>query len=246
MALLVSIQGVKRESRMARERSEDALTWNVFRALQNTHRLSDWLTSMTGHGQTDPKVHYWSCDQIERGTWRQLEAARCTFNEVTSRGSEPDMIIETDEVDVWVEAKFGSGNDTVPSDEKGAEERYTKGADGWFGMVCRKDFKTLAILERRYELLRLWLLGSHAAHVRARGFVLINLVRDGQALDIEDFASSAFRQDESRHVRRATWEDIVRMLAGDSDERILRLTDYMRTKTLGYDSEGRLLKAFSV
>lgn len=33
--LLTDVKKVKRESRMARERSEDALSWNVFRYLEN-------------------------------------------------------------------------------------------------------------------------------------------------------------------------------------------------------------------
>src|SRR4051812_34631610 len=41
--LLSAIKGVKRESRMERERSEDAVTWNIFRYLDNEKQLTSFL-----------------------------------------------------------------------------------------------------------------------------------------------------------------------------------------------------------
>ena len=43
-ALLHRIKTFKRESRMARDNSEDALTWNVFRYLERKKQLSDFLS----------------------------------------------------------------------------------------------------------------------------------------------------------------------------------------------------------
>jgi hypothetical protein len=53
-ALLEVIKGTKREDRMARERSEDALTWNVFRSLEAMGHLGLGMCppatgSTTGH-----------------------------------------------------------------------------------------------------------------------------------------------------------------------------------------------------
>src|SRR5690348_14349221 len=60
--LLQSLAGVKRESRLARERSEDAVTWNVIRGLEKADVLGSWLESISGFKADRPCVAYWSCD----------------------------------------------------------------------------------------------------------------------------------------------------------------------------------------
>jgi hypothetical protein len=246
LSLLDAIQGVKRESRIARERSEDAVSWNVFRGLERNGLLSSWLTSIIGTAQSKPDVHYWSFDQAVMNTWPVLERAREAFFELPSRGSEPDLVIETKEADIWIEAKLGSSNDTQPSDEVGARKRYSEGANGWFSEVCRHDFDSIAVSAKRYELLRLWLLGSHAAHLRSKRFVLVNLVCDGREKDVEQFATCAFRQNADRTFLRATWEAMLPLLSQAGEQSIEWLRHYLQTKTLGYDNAGRLVKAFSV
>ena len=248
LALLAAIKRFKRESRMSRERSEDAVSWNVFRGLERSGKLRTWLASQLGYDVREPRLHFWSYDEASEGTWPPLVRARKAFSEDAGRGSEPDLIIEADDVDVWVEAKFGSNNDTRPSDLDGARKRYCAGGNRWYDSVCkqRQDFDFIADALRRYELLRLWLLGSQQASVRSKRFVLINLVREGQALDIEGFAQEAFKQDEDRRVLRATWEGVASMLDSASDEPTRELRGYLQTKTIGYDSKGRLVKAFMV
>ena len=71
-SLLLDIRRVKRESRIARERSEDAVSWNVFRGLEHTGQLSPWLTSVIGSAQSNPDVHYWSFDQTVMKIWPPL------------------------------------------------------------------------------------------------------------------------------------------------------------------------------
>ncbi len=257
-ALLAAVKRHKREDRMARERSEDALTWNVFRGLERTDRLREWLGSLLGSAPSSAVVHYWSCESATGETWAPLAGARSEFQEAPRRSSEPDLIIETPEADVWIEAKFGSSNVTSPSNAEKAEKLYSTDMTTWYQAVCKMGFRSLAVDAQRYELLRLWLLGSYAAHQRGRRFLLVNLVREGEAQDLESFGAGAFRQGAERRVTKATWEDIVRMLevedatvaaaggeVGRSDEQIALLVTYMRSRTLGYRS-GRLVKAFRV
>lgn len=246
LTLLRAIKVVKRESRIARERSEDAVSWNVFRGLEHTGQLSAWLASVIGSAQSNPDVHYWSFDQTVMNTWPPLERARGAFAELPSRCSEPDLVIETKEADIWIEAKVGSSNNTEPSDEVGARNRYSEGADGWLAKVCFQDFDSIAVTAKRYELLRLWLLGSHAAHLRSKRFVLVNLVCEGREKDVEAYAANVFRQGVDRKFRRATWESILPLLSPGGDQSVDRLRHYLQTKTLGYDSAGRLVKAFAV
>jgi hypothetical protein len=53
-ALLKSLKGAKRESRMARDNSEDALSWNVFRFLERSGLLLPWIESIIAAGQKIP------------------------------------------------------------------------------------------------------------------------------------------------------------------------------------------------
>ncbi len=246
--LLAAIRRVKRESRMARERSEDALSWNVFRHLETSGRLAPWLARLAVGNAPTAVVHYWSFEASTGNTWAPLAEARSAFGELEGRGSEPDLVVTTDDTHIWVEAKLGSTNDTKPSDVKGAKSRYTGGGGGWYSSVVSSPFDAVAVEMRRYELLRLWLLGSWSAAQNGKRFVLLNLVRDGFETDVPGFAEKHFRQGPDRLVRRVTWESIYRAIEAApphsvADEALLR---FMKGKTLGYDSRGHLISAFAL
>ncbi len=247
LALLETLRPLKRESRMARERSEDAVTWNVFRHLERSGRLPAWAASAIRQPVSTATAHYWSCDRERRSVWAPLAHARADFGELPKRETEPDLVIEAPEVDIWLEAKVGASNKTKPSEPVGAEARYAAGADGWYSSVCRSPFATIAVAGERYELLRHWLLGSRAAQQRGKRFVLVNLVREGDAEDIEDFAARHFKLSADRAFVRVTWESIRGFLRGSKDCSAddLRLIQYLDEKSLGYDRAGRLLRAFS-
>lgn len=248
LKFLAAVRHWKRESRMARERSEDALTWNVFRHLETSGRLGPWLASLIGVRASLAAVHYWSFDASTGDAWAPLAEARSAFGELEGRGSEPDLVITTDNAHVWVEAKLGSSNSTRPSDVNGASRRYTSGAGGWYSSVVGSPFESVAVELRRYELLRLWLLGSWTAARLGKAFVLVNLVRKGFEDDVPAFAAMHFRQDRDRLFRRITWESVYRDVEvapphAAADEALLR---YLRGKTLGYDGHGRLIRAFAL
>ena len=248
-ARLVAARKLKRESRMNRERSEDALSWNVFRYLEVSGLLGDWVSSVTGqHGSVaGAQVHFWSCDSSTGETWKPLADARKAFGEQDNKGSEPDLIITTGDTDIWVEAKFGWTNKTHPSDANGARDRYTSGGDGWYVKAVKSEFTSVAVERQRYELLRLWLLGSWAAEQRGKRFELVNLVREGCEEDAPAFVAEHMRPTQTRRFHRATWEGLADLIGSKpirtaDDETLL---GYMRTKTLGYNSAGRLVRAFS-
>lgn len=238
----------KRESRMQRERSEDALTWNVFSHLEGSGQLGEWVRSVTGAAADDAKIHYWACDGGSGKPWGPLAAARAAFTEAAKKESEPDLIITTRDAFVWVEAKLGSPNNTRPSEVDGARSRYTSGGSRWYESVVRSDFDTVAVTLRRYELLRLWLLGTWAAAQYGKRFQLVNLVRQGYEKDGPAFAEVHFNTTPARRFHRATWESIHDLVAAASNptDSDLRLTDYLRTKSLGYSSSGKLLRAFAL
>ena len=101
---------------MARDNSEDAVSWNVFRFLERNNIIEGFLGSITGTFQKYSEVIYWSYNQKEDAGWSLLDSARREFGERIERGSEPDIIVKTDEALFFIEAKLKADNKTVPSD----------------------------------------------------------------------------------------------------------------------------------
>lgn len=250
LALLAEIRTSKRESRMARERSEDALTWNVFRFLERRGQLPKYLSSSLGISTASATVVYWSHLADERSTWSLLNEARTVFGESIQRGSEPDLIILCDHDIVFVEAKFISSNKTIPSEPENTK-KYLSGAESWYQNVFQSgsSFKVIAIQNKLYELMRLWLLGTWIAGRNERRFHLVNLVREPKELDIEPRFKRHIREGRNGTFCRQTWEDIYRFVddaGGGSGAERTQLLDYFKEKTIGYGSSGRLLRAFVV
>jgi hypothetical protein len=246
MALLESIKVVKRESRMARDNSEDATTWNVFRFLERTGMLPGLLSSVVGREATNPRVIYWSYDQGRHGVWKPLGLARAEFGERDQCGSEPDLIIVCDQALVWVEAKVTALNETLPSNPGYSLPAYSFAGDGWFQHVFDSDAATIALSEKLYELMRFWLLGSWISSQCGKQFHLISLVLDRQEPDLVGRVAPHLKQQQDRSFARLTWEQIYLYVcaAAEPDWARERLLGYFENKTVGYRA-GALQAAFS-
>ena len=245
--LLKSIYRAKRESRMARDNSEDAVTWNVFRFLEKNELIESALSSLVGVSLRSPELIYWSHSQVQNSDWSELNEAREIFGEKRGRGSEPDLIIKTDHALIFVEAKLTAENKTVPSKNSDVEA-YRAGGDRWFKKVFKSEFPTIATEEKKYELLRFWLLGSWMAERQNLEFRLVNLVRSAQEENIESVFRRHISENQTRKFIRITWEDIYEKIlnidfpGADKDT----MMQYFRNKTIGYDSHGKIQKAFSI
>ena len=100
------IKKVKRESRIARDNSEDALTWNVMRFLDRQGFLTYFLSQLSNKEIKEVELILWSYSPKENSDWSLLNDARKEFGETVARGSEPDIIIRTDKVLYFLEAKL--------------------------------------------------------------------------------------------------------------------------------------------
>lgn len=244
--LFEKIKRVKRESRMARDNSEDAVSWNVFRFLERNNLIEGFLSSITGLYLKSSEAIYWSYSQKENKVLSELNEARREFGEFIKRGSEPDIIIKTDKALFFIEAKLTAGNDTIPSN-KNSSKKYESGGHNWFSRVFKSDYKTIAIIEKKYELLRFWLLGTWMAKQQGLNFYLINLVLSEREKDIENIFKGYIRESERRKFFRITWEDIYKYISNinsSKDKDII--LNYFRNKTIGYNREGKLQRAFLI
>lgn len=246
--LLNVIIGTKRESRFARDNSEDALTWNVFRFLEKSSLLSGFLGALVKHPIRNCEVFYWSYSQSQNDVWPSLKEAREEFETVPEKGSEPDLIIKSDEDLFFIEAKLTAANNTVPrSDDSEVQKKYENGGTNWYQKVVRSDFRTVAVTNKKYELLRLWLLGSWVAQRLGLNFYLLNLVPSKRELTIEGIFRKYINESSSRTFLRVTWESIYQFILDsnvDTQDKntVLR---YFENKAVGYKNR-MLQKAFSI
>lgn len=245
--LFEKIKAVKRESRVFRDNSEDALSWNVFRFLERNHLLTEFLRTLVPKTQKSPEVIYWSYSQTEQNSWSELNKARLEFGEAIERGSEPDIIIKTESCLFFIETKLTAQNQTDPSDRSDSKG-YISGGDNWFSRVFKCDYKTIAIDERKYELTRFWLLGTWIAQRNDLDFYLVNLVPSHREHDIETIFGKYIIENNRRRFIRTTWEDVYMLILGSyyavsGKEEML---EYFKNKTVGYNRNGRIMRAFSV
>jgi len=244
--LLEKIEGSKRESRMAHDNSEDAVSWNVFRFLEKNGLIEGFLNLVTGTATKLREVMYWSYSQKEGATWSELNEARLEFGEKTGAGSEPDIVIKTDKALFFIEAKLTAGNDPVPNDVS-SSKKYEAGGDNWFSRVFSSDFKTVAIVDKKYELMRFWLLGTWMAKQQGLDFYLINLVLSKREANIEAIFKRHIKENPRSEFLRITWEAIYQYISkGISSRDTDVMMRYFRGKTIGYDGNGRLQRAFSI
>ena len=245
MALLESILERKRvKAQLCHDNSEDAVTWNVFRFLEKAGLIEGFLSQIIGSPIKSPEVIYWSYSQKEGKGWAELDKARKEFGEDINRSSEPDIIIKTDNTLFFIEAKLTSRNQTKPTNANNPK-RYQIGGNRWFSKVFRTDYETIAITEKKYELMRFWLLGTWLAKEQGLDLYLINLTREGKEDKIETLFGRHINETPTFKFKRLTWESICQYVSNtgySSDkETIMR---FFRNKAIGYDKNGELQKAF--
>lgn len=149
---LEEIKTVKRESRIARENSEDAVSFNVFRYLQKNNLLDLILSNLCKDKVANSELILWSYSEKEKGTYSLLNLARTEFGEAINRGSEPDIIIQTNKTLFFIEAKVLAFNATKPSDPEN-KKKYLTGGNNWFDKVFKFNYNSIAIEQEKYELL---------------------------------------------------------------------------------------------
>jgi len=246
------IKEVKRESRIARENSEDAVSWNVFRFLERNNLLSSFLTSITGQNYNTTELILWSYSPKQNNQFNLLNKARTEFGEQINLGSEPDIIVLTDKALFFIEAKVLAGNDTSGTGETferhlNEPKKYISGGNNWYSSVFKSDYKAV-ITDQKYELLRFWLLGTWMAEQLNLPFYLINLVMKEREKSIEQEFGRHILQSDNRVFKRIFWENIYEYVvkSGISNNETEIFKEYFKNKALGYNSYRELIKAFYV
>lgn len=106
----------------------------------------------------------------------------------------------------------------------------------------------MATDEKKYELVRNWLLGSWASAQLDLDFHLVNLVRKQHEKDIALRFGRHLKTNSKRSFVRWTWEsifDLVSEHAPQSRDK-QKFMNYFENKTTGYNKDGELQLAFTL
>jgi hypothetical protein len=234
----------KHEStRLGYEKSEDAVSWNVFRTFQRARRLAAIANELFGISFADePTLYLWGLQASDDSfaLWGLLREARRRFESalpVKRPLTEPDIAFHLPgRYLVLVEAKFTSENPFYKSGPRKDQQSLT--LDELRDIYHDPSLRLLNIEKARsrqriyYQLWRNtvfaeWMARQDSPETKA---YQINLVRS----HFEEASAAEFHgliSDGSKaRFRRVTWEDIYG-LASRSGAPFQRLCRYMETKT---------------
>jgi hypothetical protein len=237
--------------RLGSERSEDMLTWNVFRSLQEAGCLSRLARAITGDTCTvEPFLYLWGICLTDDALdpWNLLIAARERFEAnlpVERPLTEPDIALHLPgRYLILIEAKFTSANMTYARGPRKDAQSLT--LDELLGIYHDPDLDILdyrqaqAASHVHYQLWRNMVFAQWMArqdHSKTRAFH-VNLVREGyERLSVAQFRTMVKPEFEDR-FRRLTWENIYRFFSGTPA--LVGMLSYLETKTAG------LVRAFNL
>ena len=205
--------------RLAHERSEDLLTWNIFSWLEDSSLLPH-IFPLVGLPTTSEgiRILYWGANDRYSMQYDLRQLLVEDFGESPSALSEPDVILMSDAAVVVIEAKFDS-----PNDQKAGRNvsRYVDRFPAWF-----KD-QHLVEQAAYYELTRNWAIGAAIAERSSKKFALVNLVRGDEENEIERTFGHVIT--DRGAFKRLSWE----VLAGAVEPGLL---SHMRDETLYFQS----------
>lgn len=237
--------------RLGYERSEDAVSWNVWRSLDEAKllsRIGQWITGI--ESQIQPRLYLWgleiSDDVFE--PWSLLIAARDRFESnlpVDRPKTEPDIALHLPgKYLILIEAKFTSPNTAYRRGPRKDGSSLTLEE-----LIAIYQDRSLEILDRSkaenaervyYQLWRNTVFAEWMAkfdHGATQAFH-VNLVREGYEEETAAEFNELVHPHCKQRFRRITWEQIHQLFADEPC--VARMRQYLELKTAG------LLPAFQL
>lgn len=227
--------------RLGHENSEDALTFNVFRSLQEAGELGRVAQLVAERAVSEPTLFLWGRQVNQDGSssaWEELRAARQQVEPRHRQQTEPDVCLHVRDWGwIFIEAKFDLGIKTSESKQKLESWRATYPAHGPF-LFDLDHISAVPHHEFPEQLLRNVLF---ADAVRADG-ERAHVVALGRAEDktpVDEWVSACLRPDCPVTTSVMSWEQIYAALPADS-VRLASLRSYLENKSYA------LRRAFSL
>lgn len=231
-------------NRFGYEKSEDAVTWNVFRSIQEAGCLALIGEFLTGQAsQIEPQLYLWGIDLTDDSfePWTLLQNARERFESnlpVKRPKTEPDIALHVPgRYLVLIEAKFTSPNTTYERGPRRDKQSLTLAE-----LLEIYDDESLIIINRRdahaanrvhYQLWRNTVFAEWMAqldHPRTKAFH-VNLVREGYEQESGKEFQRLIAAGYEDRFHQVTWESLYRATQGEG--RLTLMHRYLKTKTAG-------------
>ena len=191
-------------AKFAFDTSEDAVTWTVFRYLQESHQLPQAV----GLQDEPEKLLFWGVQypaSADASVRSALEGILTTeLAEDPFKLTEPDVILSCKDHLVFIELKYRSQNDKKPH-YKNFPRYLGPGRD----LFCAPS--SAIEQDGYYELVRNWVVGSLLARTLKKRFLLLNLAAEKCAPSATQFAAS-LATTEDRKFQFIAWPDILKRL----------------------------------
>jgi hypothetical protein len=196
--------------KFASSKSEDHVTWTIFRYLQRQNELSATLSRSGVHpsaiGGPEPGLLLWGTpvegDDEARSVHERLQLCLEKLGENPRSRSEPDVTLDFGEAGVtMIEVKLFSPNDRKPADYEGWD-KYLKDTDAF-------DNPQGARASGAYELTRNWRIARELAG--SRPMTLVNLGPTGtvERSHLLDEFRKAIRESSSRRFVSISWDNFL-------------------------------------
>jgi hypothetical protein len=225
-------------ARFGSERSEDAVTWNVFRSLQRAGLLSELVERLVGITCSSPLLYLWGTEVMANETrpWQALAEVRSIVEPGYTIPTEPGIGLHVPGWgDILIEAKFGSDAPRRKNDEALREfaSLYSLAAPS---LLDRQKIVAAGYLRVPEQVLRNLAYAYNLARRSGKCGHVAALVRDGKAGDLEERVVECIVDGTSSRVRFScfTWESIYRSL--DRSDRALRRSSPFPTKEPLHDT----------
>lgn len=152
--------------------SEDAVTWTIFRWLQQKQALGLVAGATHSPPQGDPEILFWGAPAGGRPTElsRELQTICRGVDGNEDRLTEPDIVIAWPAEVFFVEVKYRAKNEHKSGYTHFPRYTTGPGAEGLFAFPPDE-----VAAEGWYELTRNWRIGSQLARARMARFTLVNL-----------------------------------------------------------------------
>jgi hypothetical protein len=222
VARLEAFTKLKVESwRLGNERSEDALSWNVFVGLARLNELASVFRCLTGiETKAEPELYLWGIrfSDEEPRPWENLDRVRDALESGHRIPTEPDVILRIPgRLIVLIEAKFGSPNGTLLGQEKRFGDvsdflALYPSVDGKADPLNREWIEQQAPSAVLQQLLRNIIFAQWLASEDEQAMV-VNLVRESEEQDIVTKINNHLAEDSPVSFRRGTWESLFRLPA---------------------------------
>lgn len=226
--------------RMGLEKSEDVLSWNVFKTIHSHGLLKEFSEHLVGRSfSVEPQLFLWGINMETYEAWDMLIAARNRFESslpVKRPLTEPDIAIYVPgQIVILIEAKFTSVNPVYKTGVRASSQSLT--LEELVGIYQDPSLNTLDLARAKvasqihYQLWRNMVFAEWMARLDGNqvDHQVVNLVCDlAEKQSVHEFRRF-IKPAKENALMRCTWESIHSWSRQHS--KLMMLSKYMEQKT---------------